>query len=153
MPMALREIVSALVLLAISGFYIWATFHIPDRTIPNTPGPSFFPFVIAGIVACLSSALLTRGILRLRGGSGVRIERGNIRSAIATLALFAVFLTVLPHTGFVIAGVGFFAGSMFLYGARSLVRIVLWSLAVPVVLFLVFTRIFHILLPSGPSGI
>ena len=153
MPMALREIVSALVLLAISGLYIWATLHIPDRTIPNTPGPSFFPLVIAGIVACLSLALLAKGILRLRAGSDVRIEKESIRSAIATLALFAVFLAVLPHTGFVVAGVGFFAGLMFLYGARSPVRIVLWSLAVPVALFLVFTRVFHILLPSGSSGI
>ena len=158
--MASRDIIAAIGLLIFSGLYAWATFYIPDRTIPNTPGPSFFPFVIITIVAILSAALLVKGIAGLRSGDRTEIQSSNqssnkssaARLSALTLGAFGIFLAVLPWAGFLIAGIVFFAVLMFLYGSREPVKIGLWSLVLPSVLYVIFTEGFQILLPSGPFG-
>lgn len=152
MPMASRNIIAAIGLLIFSALYTWATFYIPDRTIPNTPGPSFFPFVIITIVAILSLALLIKGISARRTGDGGQFRISPARLPALTMAVFFIYLVLLPWVGFPIASVVFFAALMLLYGNRDAVKIVLWSLAVPIVLFVTFTEAFQILLPRGPLG-
>ena len=152
MPMALREIIAAVGLLVFCGLYTWATFHIPDRTIPNTPGPSFFPFVIITLIAVLSVAMLFKGLGGMRSGDAGPLQVAYARLPILMLAAFMVFLVVLPWAGFLVSGIVFFAVLMTLYGSRSPVRIALWSLGLPIVFYLIFTEIFQILLPVGPWG-
>ena len=69
-----------------------------------------------------------------------------------TLMAFAIFLTVLPAAGFLIASVAFFAVLMLLYGSRVPVRIILWSLVLPTALYVIFTEVFQVLLPPGLFG-
>lgn len=152
MPMASRDIIAAVGLLIFSGLYVWATFHIPDRSIPNTPGPSFFPFVIISIVVALAMALLVKGIATLMVSEQRSTGSSNARSPFLMLGAFIVFLVCLPWVGFLIASVVFFAVLMVLYGSRSPIKIVLWSMALPTALYLVFTEIFQVILPTGPLG-
>ena len=150
--MASRDIIASIGLLIFSLLYAWATFYIPDRTIPNTPGPSFFPFVIITIVAVLSAALLVKGIAGLRSGERLNWKLSIARLPALTLVGFVIYLAVLPWAGFLIASVAFFAILMISYGSREPIKIVLWSLVLPVVLYVIFTEAFQILLPSGPFG-
>ena len=151
--MATRNIIAAIGLLIFSGLYGWATLYIPDRSIPNTPGPSFFPFVINATVAVLSVALLVKGIAGWWSGDGGVLKQAPVRLPALTLGAFVIYLAVLPWAGFLIASVFFFAALMLLYGSRAPVRIVLWSLILPAILYAVFTQIFQILLPAGPFGV
>ncbi len=153
MPMASREIIAAIGLLIFSALYAWATFYIPDRTIPNTPGPSFFPFVIISIVAVLSVALLVKGVITARTSDPAITGSVTARQPLLMLVAFGVFLAILPWVGFLIASVLFFAILMMLYGSRSPVKIALWSLALPSLLYVVFTEAFQVILPAGPLGI
>lgn len=152
MSMATRDIIASIGLLIFSGLYAWATFYIPDRTIPNTPGPSFFPFVVITIVGLLSVALLAKGLAARMTTDEPATASSGTRSPILMLGAFAVFLAVMPWAGFLMSSVVFFAVLMLLYGSRSPAKIVLWSLALPTALYLVFTEIFQVILPAGPLG-
>jgi putative tricarboxylic transport membrane protein len=152
MPMASREIIAAIGLLIFSALYAWATFYIPDRTIPNTPGPSFFPFVIITVVAILSFALLVKGIAGRRPDDAEPSQKTKTRLATMTMGAFFVYLALMPWAGFLLVSVVFFAVLMMFYGSRAPGKIVFWSLLVPIVLFVTFTEAFQILLPRGPLG-
>jgi putative tricarboxylic transport membrane protein len=151
MPMAWRNVIAALTLLVLSIVYAVLTNDLPDRSIPNTPGPSFFPFVIVTVVALLSIALLISGVRGLAAKSGA-LEGAMNRTAWSTLLVFLIYLTSFPFLGFLLASIPFFAALMFLYGARKPLRIAAWSAAIPIVLSILFTEVFQILLPSGPLG-
>jgi putative tricarboxylic transport membrane protein len=150
MPMAWRHIVSGAALLVFTAVYAWLAAGLPDRSIPNTPGPSFFPFVIAALTGVLSLALLVKGMLELpKAGKGLVAFP---RTPAAMLVLFVVAVAAMPWLGFVLTGVPFFAALMLLYGCRRTGFIAFWSLAIPLVLYFIFTEIFQILLPAGPLG-
>ena len=146
MPMAWRNIVAATALLAFSAWYAWLANGLPERSLPNTPGPSFFPLVVITLVAVLSAALLVKGI--------ADSARPGAVSPLAPLAVgsFFVYLALLPVAGFVIASVAFFAALMFLYGSRRPLHIAAASLVAPAVLFVLFRYGFQIVLPRGPLG-
>lgn len=152
MIMAKREIVSALVLLLFSALYVWAIQYIPDRTIPNTPGPSFFPYVIVSLVALLSVSLLIKGLRGLQNTEGAAAVSVGSRLTALTLFSFVIFLLLLEPLGFLTAAIPFFAILMLLFGSRSVLSIVVWSIVIPVTLYLIFTEAFQILLPAGPFG-
>ncbi len=68
MPMHLRNIIAAVVLLAVGVAYTVLTFQLPERSLPNTPGPNFFPLVIVVIFLVLALSLLIQGAKKLRKG-------------------------------------------------------------------------------------
>jgi putative tricarboxylic transport membrane protein len=157
MPMAWRNIIAATGLLAFAIWYVWAVQDIPNRSIPHTPGPSFFPYVIISIITVLSLALLVKGLAGLKAKDGVAPNaRWQVSFAPAptfALGAFFIYLVFLPFAGFLIGSVIFFAALMFLYGCRTWFTIAIYSVAIPVVLFVIFTRAFQIFLPVGPWGI
>jgi putative tricarboxylic transport membrane protein len=165
--MAQRNLIAGCVLLTCSLAYGFLTIQLPDRGLPNTPGPAFFPWLITGLLTILSAALLVQG---LRGHTGlltilsaallVQGLRGQVRSAQAVpslvtprgwlaLGVFVVYLFLLPMLGFVTASIPFFAVLTLLYGQQNRVLVVLTAVAVPVLLFVVFRYGFQMLLPRG----
>ena len=108
---------------------------------------------IITIVAALSVALLVKGIMGRRPVDHPAEKQSFAWLPALTLAAFVVYLAILPWLGFLIASVAFFAVLMLLYGCRSPVKIVLWSLVLPIALHVLFTEAFQILLPAGPFGI
>ena len=148
--MARRNIIAALVLIAVGAWYAFLTAGLPERTLPNTPGPSFFPGLIAGALLVLSACLLGQGMVMRRAGAAGRAgdRRPSVYRA-GALVWFAAYLAALPHLGFVVASVPFFAGLMLLYGGRGLAWLAGGSIGVPVVLFYLFREAFQILLPQG----
>ena len=59
-----KDIVAACVLLVVVIGYGYQTTLLPARTLPNTPDPSFFPWINTILLGVLSFALLIQGILR-----------------------------------------------------------------------------------------
>ena len=149
MSMAQRNLLAGAVLLAIGLAYGALTTGLPERTLPDTPGPAFLPWIITAAWLVLSAALLAHGLIAASNESKDAGYRVPAKGWVA-LAGFVVYVGLLPWLGFVAASALFFAGLMWLYGERNRLLIALTSLIVPVVLFYLFTAGFQILLPRGP---
>ncbi len=141
-----RNVVAALALIALGVIYGYLTAGLPKRSLPDTPGPSFFPWIITASLLVLSAALLVQG---LHGPRRIPDTAGGLRPPTVFLTLFLVYVAALPFTGFVIASVPFFAALMWLYGERRRGRIGVVSIALPVILVLVFRHGLQIPLPTG----
>lgn len=153
MPMAWRNIVAGSGVLAFSAWYAWLAGGLPERSLPNTPGPSFFPLVVISLAAVLSAALVIQGIMALRTDADTAPQGAESRLPALTIAAFFVYLAALPFAGFILASIVFFAALMLLYGSRKPLLIGIASTAVPVVLFVIFRYGFQIVLPRGVFGI
>lgn len=146
--MALRNLIAGSVLLICSLIYGLLTTQLPDRALPNTPGPAFFPWLITGGLTILSAALLLQG-LRGQGGSAQAAPAPVTARGWLALGVFVVYLLVLPTLGFVIASIPFFAVLTVLYGQQNRVLVIITAVAVPALLFVVFRYGFQMLLPRG----
>ncbi len=150
--MNIRNLVAGLVLCVITAAYASLIGTIPDRTLPNTPGPSFMPWLIAAMTGALSLALLAQGVIGLRQ-SGASEESAPFAEidgrAVLLLLAFAVYLAALPYVGFLYGSIVFFAALMVLFGARSPLLIIAAAVVVPLALQFVFRHAFTIILPTG----
>jgi hypothetical protein len=151
MSMARRNIAAGVALAGFACWYAYLTGNLPDRDVmPNTPGPAFFPTLIATLILVLATAMAVVGFRQLRseaaGGAEPFVQREGAYAIIA----FLIYLVALTHAGFIIASIPFFAVLMYLYGGRNLAVLALVSVVVPVVLYVVFRHGFHVVLPRGP---
>ena len=147
--MRTRNIASAVVLIAFGLWYAYLTSHLPERTLPNTPGPSFFPWVLTVSLLILSGALLLQGFLSTDGAGASAETTKSLTRPFTGILLFFVYLLILPYLGFLVVSPFFFAGLMWTAGERRPLWIVLSSIALPAFLYLLFGKLFQILLPSG----
>ena len=150
--MPLRNLVAGLVLCAVTVVYASLIGSIPDRTLPNTPGPSFMPWLIAAAMGILSLCLVVQAALALLRPTGATpaIEFASFDSRAALLlAAMALFVAAIPILGFLIAGIVFFACAMVLFGARNPFTVIAGAIAVPLLLQLLFRHVFSIILPAG----
>ena len=58
-----RNIIAAAVLIALSIGYGILTAHLPERSLPHTPGPPFFPWIATAVLLALSLCLLAGGMV------------------------------------------------------------------------------------------
>jgi hypothetical protein len=116
--------------------------------LPNTPDPSFFPWINTIILLLLSVSLLVQGLFFTEEGES-KIDPVARRLVITSLALFFGYLLILPPLGFVVASIPFFAAMMVLFEERRPIWVASSSIAVTVVLFSVFRYGFGVLLPLG----
>jgi len=149
-----RNIIAACVLLAVAAVYAFLTSRLPARTLPNTPDPSFFPWLNSAALAALSAALLVQGLRLPRACAAIGKRSMLSWEAAAALGGFLVYLAVLSSIGFVEASVPLFLFLMVLYGERRWGWLLAGSVGVPLALYVLFRDIFGVLLPSGPlSGL
>ena len=88
-------------------------------------------------------------------GKQPNIERKNqvpVKRLIYGLLLSLAYMFTLPKLGFVAANIPLFGGLMYLYGERRPLWIGLGSIIISVIVYLVFRKIFQIILPVGAIG-
>ena len=146
-----RNIIAALVLMGVGVGYGYLTSRLPIRTLPNTPPPSFLPWINTVVLLVLSAALLVQGLVLTadgRDGAGQFPPRARVRAA-WTLAAFVVYLAALPILGFVVATIPFFAALMVIFGERRVIWVAGGAIGAPLFLFVVFRHGFGVFLPRG----
>ncbi len=147
--MANRNLIAGCVLLAFSLVYAVLTAGLPERSLPNTPGPAFFPWFVSTGLLILSVALLIQRP-RAPGGDAQQSAPPRITTAgWLGLGAFLVYLVLVPIVGFLTASIPFFAVLTALYGQRNRLLIMVLAVAVPVLVYVLFRYGFQMLLPRG----
>ena len=147
-----RNLIAGVVMLLVCAGYAYLTANLPTRAIENSTQPSFFPWVIVIFLTGLTFLLL---IQVAASGKQPNIERKNqvpVKRLIYGLLLSLAYMFALPKLGFVAANIPLFGGLMYLYGERRPIWIGLGSIIISVIVFLVFRKIFQIILPVGILG-
>ena len=144
-----RSVIAGLVLIAVGVGYGYLTSRLPVRTLPNTPNPSFFPWINTVLLLVLSAALLIQGLVLDAGNGRERYRCSGIAYAVVALVAFVAYLVVLPGLGFVVASIPFFAVMMVLFGELRPAWVAGGSVGATVLLFVVFRYGFGVLLPRG----
>ena len=150
--MRTRNLVASIFLLFLCGGYAYLTANLPTRAIENSTQPSFFPWVIVIFLTGLTILLLIQVAV---SGKQPKIERTHqlpVKRLIYGFLLSLAYLFALPKLGFVAANIPLFGGLMYLYGERRPLWIGLGSIIISVFVFLVFRKIFQIILPVGILG-
>ncbi|MEM7462123.1 MAG: tripartite tricarboxylate transporter TctB family protein [Pseudomonadota bacterium] len=143
-----KNISAAIVLIIFGIFYGFLTANLPDRSLPNTPSPAFFPWIITGVILVLSVWLLVRG-LRQPKAESEPIDMAKLRLAATAMVFFLLYLVIMPVLGFVLATLPFFAAMMVLYGEKRPIWIGSGAVGVTAVLYIVFRHGFGVFLPQG----
>lgn len=108
----------------------------------------FFLRVLTGALIGLSIALFFKGLLSPRGQTEP-IPPAAGGSAVVTLSLFVAYMIALPWLGFLVAGIPFFVGLMWIGGERRLPWLMAAGAGIPVILFAIFRYLFRITLPPA----
>ncbi len=147
--MRTRNLVAAILLLALCAGYAYLTANLPVRAIQNSTQPSFFPWVITIIMTVLSLSLLIQGIWNIGSRKNKKESDFPLKRSLRGLFVFVVYFSLLPYLGFFIANIPFFAALMVLYGERRPVWIGGGSVIITTVIFFLFREAFKIRLPAG----
>jgi len=142
-----RNLIAALVLLALGAGYGILTTQLPVRSLPDTPGPPFFPWINTIVILALSATLLIQGLVGADGP--VPPRTAERQRAIWALGVFVVYLAILPGLGFILATAPFFAVLMVLYGETRPRRVAVGAIVATGLLYLLFRHGFNVFLPTG----
>jgi putative tricarboxylic transport membrane protein len=127
---------------------------IPSQ-IRNIPGmetetsPSFVPVVLAVLLMLLGAGLIIQGFTSSRTDAPPELSRVVLLRVGLSVVLLIVYTILFPKLGFVVTS-GLFVGAYaYLFGSRSILKIAISMVAVPVVIWLFFELVFRIPLPHG----
>ena len=143
-----KNIIAAAVLIAFVIVYAALTAQLPVRTLPNTPDPSFFPWVNTAIILVLSIWLLARGLRQPKTEPASAVPEHRQRVVFA-LGAFVIYLAAMPALGFVLATVPFFAAMMVLFGERRPAWVGGGAVGMTIALYFLFRHGFGVYLPRG----
>lgn len=135
-------------LLVLSAVYFQQSFGIIRGFASDRLGPAFFPRMLALTLAALALTLIVRAVSgRSDPSRPPAVRLGVFAGLVAVLVIYAF---LLPRIGFVLATPVLVAGAIWLLGLRQWGYLVGTAVGVTAVLYLVFARTLHVLLPMGP---
>jgi hypothetical protein len=143
-----KNSIAAIVLIVFAASYGVLTAGLPVRTLPNTPDPSFFPWINMAIMLILSVWLLVHSLRRPKE-TALDTDTAERNLIITAMGVFVVYLAAMPTLGFILATLPFFAAMMVLFGERRPIYVGTGTIAVTAALYLLFRHGFGVFLPRG----
>jgi len=111
--------------------------------------PALIPLAVAIALVATGVAMVAVAVFaRTREAPAAVTREGSIRAAGAILLLFA-YSFLFSVLGFVFTSAVFFAIFAFVFGARSVVKIGLGAIGLPLTVWLLFEHAFRVPLPHG----
>jgi hypothetical protein len=111
--------------------------------------PSFLPAVLAVLLMLMGGGLIAQGFLSSRRDAPPDLSRVVVFRVGLSLFLLIAYTILFPRIGFVVAS-GLFVGAYaYLFGSRSILKIAVSMVAVPVIIWVFFELLFRIPLPHG----
>lgn len=152
LSMKKRNLVASIFLFLFCAGYAYTTYQLPTRAIENSTQPSFFPWVIVSFLFVLTISLLIQSLF-YKNTDKVKNKRTLGYQISAYAAILSIgYLIFLPILGFVLANILLFVGLMILYKEKRIIFVLTCSIAIPLLIFLIFKKVFSISLPVGILG-
>jgi putative tricarboxylic transport membrane protein len=139
------------------SIFMYYTAHKLPEGMFGTLGAGFFPRIIFGTLAVLSFVLVLQSIfihfVKKTGEEKTEsFSPERYRYVIIAFVFFFLFVLVLKYFGFVFASLFFLPTLMWILGPKtkaSLVPISLTSIGMTAIIYLSFTKLLQVFLPSG----
>ena len=147
-----RNLVASLFLFLFCAGYAYSTYQLPTRAIENSTQPSFFPWLIVVFLFVLTLSLLIQSLFYKNTDKVENKKTLGYKISAYACILSISYLILLPILGFVFANILLFGGLMILYKEKRAIFVLTYSIAIPLVIFLIFKKIFSISLPVGILG-
>jgi len=146
-----RRLIEGMVLIGL-GALILILIPSQIQTIPGMEtetSPSFLPTVLAVLLMIMGAGLIAQGFLSAKRDAPPDLSRVVVFRVVLAAVLLIVYTILFPRLGFVVTS-GLFVGAYaYLFGSRSILKIAISMIAVPVVIWLFFELLFRIPLPHG----
>lgn len=147
----LRRLIEGTVLIGLGALIL---ILVPSQ-IQMIPGmetetsPSFLPTVLAVLIILMGAGLIAQGFFSSRRDAPPDLSRVVVFRVLLSAILLVLYTILFPRLGFVVTSgllVGIYA---YLFGSRSILKVAISMVAVPVVIWLFFEILFGIPLPHG----
>ncbi len=112
-------------------------------------GAGFYPRVVAILIAFFAVLQLGRSIYE-GDSKDHEISFDTTKTVVIITTLITVYVLSLPWLGFITGTIIFLSVSMIFSGARSITRVAIASVGLPLLLYYVFTVLLRIPLPESP---
>jgi putative tricarboxylic transport membrane protein len=130
----------------------------PSIRVPNTGsglGPRAFPYMIgiamAVVAVWLAVEVIRYGSGRPESGEDVDLTKPtDWRTLLLLIGVLLLHIVLLERVGYIISAALLFGGAAFVLGARKPIPLLLSTVALPIVIYVAFTRGLDLSLPGGP---
>jgi putative tricarboxylic transport membrane protein len=146
-----RRLIEGAVLIGLGALILLL---IPSQ-IQNIPGmetetsPSFLPVLLAILIMIMGAGLIVQGFFSSSRDASPDLSRVVVFRVGLSVVLLIVYTVVFPRLGFVVTSGVFVGIYAYLFGSRSILKIGISMVAVPVGIWLFFELLFRIPLPHG----
>jgi len=144
------DLLIGLGLLVFAALYFRESFHIVRGFASDRLGPAFFPRLLAGALATLAIDLVARAV----SGRSDPAPPPPVRAATlaGVIGVTALYVLVLPRVGFLLGTPPLLGAVIWLMGLRDWRGLLGTAVGATLVLYFVFGRFLHVLLPPGLLG-
>jgi putative tricarboxylic transport membrane protein len=133
--------------------YLYFAFQIPSFPIRRPVDSDLFPKVLGGLMLLLSIFLFferpTQSAIGEEPENEPTTGRWGWILVIITALTVAAYAWALPRLGFLASSVAMTVGLSWLYGYRRHIIVITVGVAIPLIMYLVLTRLMGIFLPRG----
>jgi putative tricarboxylic transport membrane protein len=121
-----------------------------DRVLlePEEIPPIFFPRLVLFVIFSLSVLVMVRTVLG-KSKDEVELAWPGVRRMLVVLAVLFVYVLIFKVLGFIITTVLVMLFLSWYYGNKNLLKLLALAIVFPPLVYYLFTRVFHILLPRG----
>ncbi|MCB8566270.1 tripartite tricarboxylate transporter TctB family protein [Fusobacterium ulcerans] len=141
------ETVFSAFLCIVSAFIFYSSTQFNMAFIGNSGlGPDFFPKVIAVILFMLSAMLFVGSI---KNKDKKSIYNPNMKYTFMVIFTFAVYIFLIDRIGYLVSTVIFAFVVITILKSKSKILNIIFAIAFPIALYLLFTYAFKVSLPTG----
>lgn len=145
------------IVVALGGvIYLIASYNVPRSTIGKPLAPSYFPFLLGGLLTVLGILLFLRSDMEKTKQALKELknmsekEKNNSKLIVITCIiciLYAVFFNIL---GFVISTFLFIEAMLYLTNKKEIVKNIIVSMCFSIGVYILFSKFLGIILPPMP---
>ena len=144
------DVAFATLLAGVTLYLFLAAPMLIDKVIlePEEIPPAFFPRVVLLVIFALSMGVIARVVL---GHSLFEVDltwKGVLRMGVMFTSML-VYILVFKRLGFLVSTALLILFQSWYYGERNWIKLALLTVIFPPLIYILFIRVFHILLPRG----
>lgn len=144
------DIVAAICLLLVSFLVFWISKDFPSSK--TGIGVSTFPKLLAGLLIIFSIVIIIQAIknssFSKKEPTFKEFKKGH-KLIIAVIIILIIYIQMLEVLGFILSSFLLLITSMFIFGERRKIILLLVPLLFSVILYLVFSKMAMVFLPEG----